>query len=81
MEQTNALLEQIRPGMRVYGIDGEELGVVESIEGGSIRLLSHVVPAVAVARVDEAGVHLHIARAAFAAASPQTAAETTPGNE
>ena len=81
MEQTNTHLEQIKPGMPVFGIDGEELGTVEAIAGDEIRLLNHAVPAIAVARVDATGVHLHIARAAFAAASPETATETTPGNE
>jgi len=77
----NTQLEQITPGMPVYGIDGELLGAVESILGDSIRLSTHTIPAVAVARVDAMGVHLHIARAAFAAASPETSGATVPGHE
>ena len=73
MEEGKAPLETIEPGMPVYGIDGGELGTVEAVDGDTIRLLSHTVPATAVARVDDTGVHLHIARAAFAAASPETA--------
>lgn len=81
MTNMDTQLEQITPGMPVYGIDGGSLGAVKSITGDAIRLSTHTIPAVAVARVDETGVHLHIARAAFAAAAPETATETMPGNE
>ena len=66
-------LDDIRPGMTVYGSDGEELGPIESVgNDGTIRVLTHAVPTMAIARADAAGVHLHVAKAAFAAAPPVT---------
>lgn len=75
-EQTRA--QTIRPGMSVYGSDGETLGQVESVgDDGYLRVLAHAVPAMAIARVDDTGVHLHVAKAAFAAAPPDTRDDTT----
>jgi hypothetical protein len=63
----------ITPGMTVYGSDGEALGPIESVGGdGTIQVLTHAVPAMAIARVDGTGVHLHVAKAAFTAAPPVT---------
>ena len=33
MEQQDTQLAQITPGMQVFGIDGEELGTVEAVDG------------------------------------------------
>jgi uncharacterized protein (TIGR02271 family) len=60
----------IAPGMPVYGPNGEPLGVVETRDRSGIRVLNHAVPAVAINRVDDEGVHLHLALAAFEAAPP-----------
>lgn len=79
MENMDAQLATIKPGMPVYGIDGESLGTVEAVEGDNLRLLNHVVPTVAVKRVDESGVQLHIARAAFTAAAPETSGMASSG--
>jgi hypothetical protein len=68
--------DKIKPGMSVYGVDGELLGPVEAVEDDGIRVLTHSVPSAAIARVDDVGVHLHIAHAAFTAAAPATRAET-----
>jgi hypothetical protein len=63
----------VNPGMAVFGSDGELLGPIEAISNeGAIRVLTHVVPAMAIAYVDSAGVHLHVAKAAFAALPPDT---------
>lgn len=60
-------LTTIRPGTVVYGADGDTLGLVEAVHTGSIGVLNHTVPAAAITRVDAAGVHLLLARAAFTA--------------
>jgi hypothetical protein len=66
-------LSKIQPGMTVFGSDGEKLGPVESIgNDGTIQVLTHAVPSAAIARVDSTGIHLHVAKAAFAAAPPVT---------
>jgi hypothetical protein len=63
----------IRPGMPVYGVDGVPLGEVEAVEPDrAIRVLTHKVPPAAIDYVDEAGVHLQVARAAFVARRPET---------
>jgi len=70
-ERTNP--RTIQPGTPVYGSDGELLGPVESVAGdGTLRILTHEVPPMAIARVDDTGVHLHVAKAAFTAAPPAT---------
>jgi len=61
-------LTMIEPGMVVYGADGEVLGPVEAVQAASIHVLRHMVPAAAITRVDATGVHLMLARAAFATA-------------
>lgn len=66
-------LGAIEPGMPVFGADGGALGPVEAIEGAGIRVLRQQVPQAAIARVDPAGVHLLLARAAFATLPPDTA--------
>jgi uncharacterized protein (TIGR02271 family) len=60
-------LERIDPGMPVYGSDGEQLGAVEAVNPTGIRVASHDVPRAAVARVDQDGVHLQLAKVAFMA--------------
>jgi len=63
----------VKPGMPVYGSDGELLGPIESISNdGTIRVLTHSVPSMAIARVDATGIYLHVAKAAFAALPPDT---------
>ncbi len=68
----DTITDKIEPGMAVFGVDGEKLGAVESVGQDGIGLLTHTVPSAAIARVDDAGVHLLIAHAAFAASSPET---------
>ena len=68
-------LTTIAPGMVVYGADGAVLGPVEAVQAAGIRVLRQAVPAAAIARVDAAGVHLLLARAAFPTA-PTPAADT-----
>jgi hypothetical protein len=70
-EQVN--LTNIKPGTPVFTLDGKELGPVESVDGdSSIHVHTHVVPPAAIQRVDDDGIHLHLAHAAFAAAPPIT---------
>ena len=67
------MLSDIAPGTPVYGVDGELLGPVEAVdEGHSLRVLEHHVPPAAITRVDDDGVHLQLAKAAFTAAPPLT---------
>lgn len=67
------MLRDIAPGTPVYGVDGELLGPVEAVdEGPSLRVLEHHIPAEAITRVDDDGVHLQLAKAAFTAAPPVT---------
>jgi len=61
--------ESIATGTPVFGVNGEAIGLVEATEDESFRLRGHVVPRTAIARVDNAGIHLHLARAAFEATS------------
>ena len=69
-------LTTIEPGMVVYGADGEVLGPVEAVRADGIQVLCHAVPAAAITRVDAAGVHLLLARAAFPnAQTPPTGAD------
>ncbi len=64
---------EIKPGTPVFTLDGKQLGPVESVgEDRCIRVLTHTVPPAAIERVDDDGVHLCLARAAFAAAPPIT---------
>jgi hypothetical protein len=68
-----ANLSDIKPGTPVYGIDGKQLGPVESVgEDHCIRVLAHRVPSAAIDHVDDDGIHLCLAQAAFAAAPPIT---------
>ena len=67
-------LGAIEPGMPVYGPNGEPLGTVEAIDSSGIRVLNQRYHAAAIARVDNYGVHLHLAATAFEAAEPLTAA-------
>ena len=73
-------LSAIKPGMPVFGVDGASLGAVESIDADlSLRVLTHTIPPAAVKRIDSAGVHLYLARAAFTAAPPETPVASDQG--
>jgi uncharacterized protein (TIGR02271 family) len=63
-------LGAIEPGMPVYGPGGEPIGPVEAVDSAGIRVLNHTVPPAAITRIDNDGVHLQLAYAAFEAASP-----------
>ena len=73
-------LTTIAPGMVVYGADGAVLGPVEAVQAASIQVLRHMVPAAAITRVDAAGVHLMLARAAFSAAPTPAASAMSAGD-
>jgi hypothetical protein len=76
-ESTNTI--DVKPGMLVFTLDGKQLGPVESIdEDRCIRVHTHTVPPAAIERVDTEGVHLRLAQAAFAAASPITRDTAAP---
>ncbi len=76
-EPTNTI--EIKPGMPVFTLDGKELGPVESVNGdSSIHVHTHVVPPAAIQRVDDDGIYLHLAHAAFTAASPITRDTAAP---
>lgn len=68
-------LGSIAPGTPVYGVGGESIGPVEANDSTGIRVLGHTVPAKAIARVDTAGVHLHLGRPAFQTAPPESSGE------
>jgi hypothetical protein len=76
-----ANIDDIKPGTPVFTFDGKELGSVESVdEDRCIRVHTHTVPQAAIERVDDSGVHLVLAHAAFAAASPITRDAVEPGD-
>jgi len=60
-------LDAIEPGMPVLGVDGEAIGMVESVHPSSIRVANHEIPSAAIAEVTERGVTLRIAKAALMA--------------
>lgn len=66
-------LTAIEQGMPVYGADGDLLGPVEAVHTAGIAVRGHTVPAAAITRVDADGVHLLLARAAFATAQEPSA--------
>jgi len=74
-------LEGIAPGMPVHGVDGKPLGTVEAIDDSGVRVLNHSVPAAAIARVDAAGVHLHLAHTAFTTAGPTGTASAADASQ
>jgi uncharacterized protein (TIGR02271 family) len=63
-------LGAIGPGTPVYGPGGEPIGPVEAIDSAGIRVLNRIVPPSAITRIDDNGVYLRLAYAAFEAASP-----------
>jgi hypothetical protein len=58
-------LDAIEPGMPVTGIDGEMIGMVESVHPASIRVADHEIPRAAIAEVTERGVTLRLAKTAL----------------
>jgi len=68
-------LATIAPGTPVFGADDTPLGVVEAVEGQNLYVGGRAIPAEAVARVDPAGIFLHLTRAALEAGPPSATAE------
>lgn len=64
-EQQN--LGTIEPGMTVYGVDGEEIGTVETADASGITTAGREVPRAAIARVEGREVHLQVAKIALLA--------------
>lgn len=64
-EQAN--LDTIEPGMTVYGVDGEEIGAVETVDAAGITTAGREVPRAAIARVEGERVHLQVAKMALLA--------------
>lgn len=65
-------LATVAPGTPVFGADGKPLGAVEAVEGQDLYVGGRAIPAGAVARVDPAGIFLHLTRAALEAGPPST---------
>lgn len=66
----------VAAGMAVYDLHGAPLGAVEAVGSDrSFRVMTHTIPPAAIDHIDAAGIHLRVARAAFAAGSPETRAD------
>ncbi|HEY8598048.1 MAG TPA: DUF2382 domain-containing protein [Thermomicrobiales bacterium] len=73
-------LATVAPGTPVFGADGTPLGAVEAVEGQNLYVGGRAIPAEAIARVEPAGLFLHLTRAALEAGPPSAAPDVSePG--